>query len=311
MDLSFIIPAYNEELSIGGSIESIYAFVPDRYAFEIIVVNNDSTDHTAEVARAKNAIVIDSDASTIAQLRNIGAKAASGNLLVFVDADVELTVDWKSNISSVIKAMQMERYQCIAGSHCVPMLNDHSYLSQCWFVNIAKNIHSSSIGSAHMIMNKCYFEEIGCFDEKLNTGEDHEICLRVKKLSGKLLIYEELKVVHKGYPSTIKEFFKREVWHGVGDCHSIKSFLSSKVAVISQVLLLLSIGAIVALLMGEWGCSLAILAVILLILVVVILIKLGKQSATCLLYNIFVSYIYFVARAISLYISKSAIKGWK
>jgi len=311
MDLSFILPAYNEELSIGGGIDSIYEFVPSEFSFEIIVVNNKSTDHTAEIARRKNAIVIDSDADTISKLRNIGALTASGNILVFVDADVELTSGWESNIVTVIREMEMAKYQCIAGSHCIPKVNDGNYLSQCWYLNMAKNIQSNSIGSAHMIISKSYFEEIGCFDEKLVTGEDHDICLRVKKSAGKLLIYEELTVVHKDYPSTVKEFIKREVWHGLGDCLTVRGFLRSKVAIISQVLLLLSLGVLVCLIMGNIVCFMAFLVAILIVSMAVTWKKFSKLSISCFLYNVFVMYVYFVARAISLYVPKSDIKGWK
>lgn len=91
MFLSFIIPAYNEEAELGPSLTSIIqAARPLGQPFEVIVVNDASTDRTAEIAREAGARVIDVHLRQISAVRNAGAHAAKGDVFIFVDADTRL-----------------------------------------------------------------------------------------------------------------------------------------------------------------------------------------------------------------------------
>jgi len=92
MSISVIVPAFNEERCLPATLDAI-----DRSAAllescagvraERIVVDNGSTDRTASVARSLGARVIAESQHNIARVRNCGAAAALGNVLVFVDAD--------------------------------------------------------------------------------------------------------------------------------------------------------------------------------------------------------------------------------
>src|SRR5688572_21460895 len=90
--ISFIIPAYNEELLLGRTLRAL-----DDAArglgepFEIIVVDDASTDRTADVAREHGARVVSVNRRQIAATRNAGAREASGELLFFIDADTVVT----------------------------------------------------------------------------------------------------------------------------------------------------------------------------------------------------------------------------
>ncbi len=87
MKLSVVVPAYNEEKLLGESLRAIreaMAVFPDA---ELIVCDNNSTDRTAEIARAAGAQVVFEPVNQISRARNAGAGAARGDWLVFVDAD--------------------------------------------------------------------------------------------------------------------------------------------------------------------------------------------------------------------------------
>ncbi|HTP42260.1 MAG TPA: glycosyltransferase, partial [Nitrospiria bacterium] len=90
MDLSVIIPAYNEANYIGRLLDSLAVarrqHAPGREA-EIIVVDNGSTDATAAIAQEKGATVVQESERKIAAVRNAGARAARGATLIFIDAD--------------------------------------------------------------------------------------------------------------------------------------------------------------------------------------------------------------------------------
>jgi glycosyltransferase involved in cell wall biosynthesis len=92
--ISFIVPAHNEERLLGASLDALNA--ARRMlgeTSELIVVDDASTDRTAEVAREKDARVVRVDLRHIAAVRNAGAREAKGELLVFVDADTLAPAD--------------------------------------------------------------------------------------------------------------------------------------------------------------------------------------------------------------------------
>lgn len=89
---SFIIPALNEETCIGACIRSIQA--QDAPPHEIIVVDNGCTDRTAELARQLGGTVIGEGKPGLSHARNGGARAASGDILCFIDADGTLAPGW-------------------------------------------------------------------------------------------------------------------------------------------------------------------------------------------------------------------------
>ena len=72
--ISFIIPAHNEAFEVGRTLQSVFAAArSEEEPFEVIVVNDASTDATAALARAAGARVIDVDLRKISAVRNAGA----------------------------------------------------------------------------------------------------------------------------------------------------------------------------------------------------------------------------------------------
>src|SRR6266496_5498716 len=107
--ISFIVPAHNEQACLGRTLLAIHesAHVVGQ-PYEIIVVDDASTDATAEVARQHNAIVLPVNHRQIAATRNSGGRAARGDRLFFVDADTTI------NPPAVASALQyMDK--CAAG----------------------------------------------------------------------------------------------------------------------------------------------------------------------------------------------------
>src|SRR6267142_462075 len=90
--ISFIIPAWNEESVLGRTLEALsiarrHLTVPS----EVIVADDSSTDRTAEIARQHGARVLAVQHRQISATRNAGARAAQGDLLIFIDADTLVT----------------------------------------------------------------------------------------------------------------------------------------------------------------------------------------------------------------------------
>jgi len=89
--ISFIVPAYNEEKYLGATLASIHAAAKEAgEAYEIVVANDASTDATVAVAERGGARVVSIERRQIAATRNAGARAAQGDMLIFVDADTQV-----------------------------------------------------------------------------------------------------------------------------------------------------------------------------------------------------------------------------
>ena len=87
--ISFIVPAYNEEAELPGTLRAIHSAAVG-YEYEIVVVNDGSTDATAATGEHFGARVISIERRQIAAARNAGAKAARGDVFIFVDADTRI-----------------------------------------------------------------------------------------------------------------------------------------------------------------------------------------------------------------------------
>lgn len=86
--LSFVLPAYNEERLLGATLDAIHAAARELgIAYEIVVADDASTDATAAIAAASGARVVTAEHRKISATRNSGARASSGERLIFVDAD--------------------------------------------------------------------------------------------------------------------------------------------------------------------------------------------------------------------------------
>src|SRR5207249_3044025 len=89
--ISFVVPAHNEQACLGRTLQAIHesARVVGQ-PYEIIVVDDASTDATAEIARQHNVTVLPANHRQIAATRNSGGRAARGDRLFFVDADTTI-----------------------------------------------------------------------------------------------------------------------------------------------------------------------------------------------------------------------------
>ena len=120
LKLSFIIPALNEERYIADCIDSIWA--QSHKPFEIIVVDNNCTDKTAEIAKKLGCRVVKERKQGLSHARNKGAQIAKGNILCFIDADSIVTKNW---VKEAQKSFQDGRVKVVDGlllfSHTNPI----------------------------------------------------------------------------------------------------------------------------------------------------------------------------------------------
>ncbi len=229
LDVSVIIPCFNEEATIGKVITAVKNELHEgKFLFEIIVVDNGSFDGSTTVAKKHNAKVLTSQATTVAGVRNMGAKKARGKVFVFLDADVIVQASWGANLRGIFDLLASN--EMITGSHCsVP--DDIPPLLGSWYNAIANDRRDTHFGTGHMIVSSYIFDKLDGFNQDIITGEDYDFCLRAKTIGVAVVSNPRLIACHLGFPNTFLGFAKREIWHGEGDCANWQSVLRSKVAV--------------------------------------------------------------------------------
>lgn len=229
--LSFIIPTLNEEKHIGQSIDSIKSCVNDKYKYQIIVSDNGSIDKTRVIAEEKGAKVIHLPRVKISTLRNEGVRVSQGEILVFIDADVWLHVSWGEHIEQIIESLVRDPNMVTGSISDIP--ENGSWIEKYWFSPAVTKQNGNYVNGGHIIVTRKTFDEIGGFNEDLETGEDYEFCQRAKSKGITIINNPMLKVIHEGYPKDIKNFYRRERWHAKGDYVSIKALFRSKPAILS------------------------------------------------------------------------------
>lgn len=227
--LSFVIPVFNEEKHIRGTIDAIRTMAA-QLPNEIIVVDNESTDRSRQIVTEIGVTCLRAS-QTIGGIRNLGAAHAKGEILVFVDADVYLQDRWANTIRDVVDALRRNPTM-VTGSRC-GISQRPSWIERYWMRPSVKRQESAYVNSGHLIIHRSFFDHIGRFREDLETGEDYELCQRAQRAGGTIVDNPDLEVVHEGGPQTLKAFFRRERWHGRGDAISLAAILASKPALLA------------------------------------------------------------------------------
>jgi glycosyltransferase involved in cell wall biosynthesis len=186
---SFIVPAYNEEHELPRSLASIrHAAEAAQQPFEIIVVDDASTDATAEIAKTAGAIVVPISYRQIAAVRNAGARAARGDILFFVDADTSISP------THVIAAVSALKTGCAGGGARVVPEGPVPLWGRL-FVQIFSFFYFtlSKLGAgAFLFTTRENFRAIGGFDEEFFAGEEVYFTLALKKLGRFKLLREPI-----------------------------------------------------------------------------------------------------------------------
>lgn len=187
--LSFIVPAHNEEYELPGALASIRAAAEaSGQSFEIIVVDDASTDATPEIAKAGGALVVAVHFRHIAAARNAGAQAARGEIFFFVDADSAIS---PAHVTGAIAALAAG---CAGGG--APVVTDGSGpWWGPWFVRVFSLFYfrMAKLGAgAFLFTTRENFQAAGGFDEQYYAGEEVYFTLALKKLGRFILLREPI-----------------------------------------------------------------------------------------------------------------------
>jgi len=179
MNLSVVIPVYNEEAYLPKTLDALMIALAGISHAEIIVVDNHSTDSTRETAANFGAQILVESVRNIGKVRNTGASKASGEVIVFLDAD---TIVKPGVFEAIIEAMS--DYRCFGGSVAVEYEVMTNRLPVRFFMKLWPILGrmTKMRQGALQFCRWDIFRELGGYDETIYVGEDIDFHWHLDKL---------------------------------------------------------------------------------------------------------------------------------
>jgi glycosyltransferase involved in cell wall biosynthesis len=178
--VSIIVPAYNEQDGIAACIQALLAqdYPPD--CREIIIVDNNSKDHTREIVQQYPVtLLVEREIQGPAAARNKGILAAHGDIVAFTDADCLPRPDWLRNLTAAFSAPDI-----VGAVGTLLPAGDEGLIID--FMKAVNTIQSRDLGKFWYVVtaNAAYKREVllklGLFDVNLYNGEDIDLGLRAQ-----------------------------------------------------------------------------------------------------------------------------------
>jgi glycosyltransferase involved in cell wall biosynthesis len=176
--ISFIVPAFNEELELPFTLAAIRSAASSAgEEYEIIVVDDASTDATVEVAKEFGADVVSINRRQIAAARNAGGRAARGKILFFVDADTRINARHIADAIAALKAGYVGGGARLVMDGEIPRWG-HFFLKAFCAIYFAVNLGAG----AFLFTSRENFGASGGFDEQFFVGEEIYFSLALRRL---------------------------------------------------------------------------------------------------------------------------------
>ncbi len=210
--VSVIVPARNEAAHLPALLASLARVDYPRDRLEVIVVDHESTDDTARLAREGGATVVAHRGGSISSVRNRGAREARGEVLAFLDADCTVDASW---LSTAVRHFGDPRVGAVGSYHAVPVD------SPTWVRTVLQKLietrpllsEATWLPSGNMFIRRDVFEVCGGFDESMVTCEDVDLSYRIARRY-RLVADARIRCWHHGEPRTLWEVFRKELWRG-------------------------------------------------------------------------------------------------
>ncbi|AII53358.1 TIGR04283 family arsenosugar biosynthesis glycosyltransferase [Hymenobacter sp. APR13] len=191
MTISIIIPTYNEAANIGRLVQELRHY-GSAEAPEILVVDANSADGTAEVARQAGATVLPAPKPGRAAQMNHGAAHATGDILYFVHADVQIHPDFAATIRQAVA----DGYP--AGCYRFRFDSEHPLLRFNSYGTRFKGIMSRG-GDQTLFVTRELFGQLGGFREQFVVMEDFDIIQRIRRVARFLIVPQDVVVSARKY----------------------------------------------------------------------------------------------------------------
>lgn len=216
--VSVIVPVRNGEKVLRDCVGSILKTDYPLDRLEILVVDNGSTDGTAEIIKSFPVRYVMESHRGAPAARNAGVRACRGDIIVFTDADCVVSQGW---LGEVLQAFEEDGVGGVAGE--IVAYNSKTpaerYAAKVRHLSPRKYLarpHLPFAVFANLAFRGEVFDKIGLLDDSLIQGDSTDFCTRFFRETGLKLKYAPKAVVFHRHRTTTWEFFKQQWYYGRG-----------------------------------------------------------------------------------------------
>ncbi|MDQ6769386.1 MAG: glycosyltransferase [Gemmatimonadota bacterium] len=221
--ITVVVPVLNAMRFLPRTMPSLLAAAEITTGVELLYVDNGSTDGSYEylTSNASSGIAVqrlerESGAARrnlSAAARNAGARQARGDFLSFLDADCLVARNYFNEALGVLRSTGASATGCETEAP-----RERHWIEATWhdlhYVGRDREVHY--LNSANFFISRQAFEGVGGFREDLPSGADAEIGQRLTIAGYRIREAPAVGAIHLGNPKSIREFYRRNVWHSLG-----------------------------------------------------------------------------------------------
>lgn len=198
------MPIYNAKAKILQSLNSVLNqdYPLDRY--EVIAVDDGSVDGSDRLIQGFSVRLIRQNNRGPASARNLGFSNAEGEIIIFLDSDCIVGYNWIS-LHVAEHKLNNDDVGCVGGAFAFPPITSSFFevcdYYSCWYEQHPKCSPSGEyeyLPSTNLSFRRQVLEDIGGFNSNLRTGEDVDICWRLKEKGKKILFRPHIIIYHHG-----------------------------------------------------------------------------------------------------------------
>lgn len=226
--VSVVTPAYNEGDNIRKCIASLQNQDFPRENYEIIVVDNNSSDNTAEVVKSLDVTYTFEGKQGCGEARNAGIRLARGEIIALIDSDCIADPGW---LKHLVAAFDDPTIGCAAGEITVAnqdSLGDlEKFLLEDGFLSQKPHLEHPFLpfaATANTAYRKDVIDRIGLFTESMNGEEDADLSWRMQLETDYKVAYVPESLVSHPYESSLKDLFKQKRRHAFSSVHLHKIY---------------------------------------------------------------------------------------
>lgn len=222
IQVSIIVPVYNGQKTLDLCIKSLLIQGYPKQKYEVIVIDNNSTDNTKQIICNYPVIYAFESKKGSYAARNKGIGLARGEIILFTDSDCVVDYNW---IEKMIENLRDPKIGAVGGKVLAyhPSTSVEKYLDVIGALDNKTSINSKnpSIATANAGIRKQVLEEVNYFDDSFISGGDYDITWRISQLDYKIEYANEAIIYHI-HPSNLKSLFKKEFRYGHGNVKLFK-----------------------------------------------------------------------------------------
>ena len=258
--ITVVVPFLNAARFLPQTIPRILEAARNTRDVAVLCVDNGSTDGSQEYLKSLAVMGVEvqslhrePNAATrnmSAAARNFAARQTNGQYLSFLDADCVVGKNYFNEALAVLKSTGAAATGC---ETAIP--SDPHWIEATWhdlhYVGRERDVHY--LNSANFFISRQAFERVGGFRDDLPSGADAEIGQRLTNAGYRIHESPAVGVIHLGNPKSVREFYRRNVWHATGMLGTVNWHQIDKPTAMMTAHLIATIGGLAILLAGPFS----------------------------------------------------------